>query len=207
FCLPPGESRSDAATGVALGDLSGAASQRESVIDSAAQCGASGRDGGCCGGELQEVSLTSRLNRLHALCELAQLLHFIFSEISILDIAEQAHNLRLVVEKICHLRVGRRRQTKEHIRVGRKHPGQLFDHLWPWGALFATLYPTQVGRGYALLGRGLTQAQILSNPEVANGFTKVLHGKQNTLLFSVMQHLTCLAYHGIIWYLFAFCRM
>ena len=84
--------------------------------------------------------------------------YFILCKIFILEKAEQIHNLGLIMKIVNNLRVCGRGQTEQHVGIGSQHLGQLFDYLWPWRTLLATLYAAQVSGGDAYLGRRLAQS-------------------------------------------------
>ena len=129
---------------------------------------------------------------------LDEALDLILGKAGFLDVAKQIHDFRLVMKVVDNLRVRGRGQTEQHVGIGGQHLGQLFDYLWPWRTLLATLYAAQVGGGDAYLGRRLAQAEVLGDSKVADGFTKVFHRVKYTLLFSVLQHKTILAIFGEI---------
>lgn len=70
---------------------------------------------------------------------LNEALELILGKAGLLDIAEQIHDLGLVMKVVDNFRVRGRRQTEQHVRVGRQYLGQLLDYLWSWRTLLATL--------------------------------------------------------------------
>jgi hypothetical protein len=83
---------------------------------------------------------------------LDQAFDFIFTKAGFLEVAEQIHDLRLVMKVVGNFWVRGRGQTEQHVRVGRHYLGQFLDHLWPRRTLLATLDTAEVGGGNAYLG-------------------------------------------------------
>ncbi len=106
---------------------------------------------------------------------LDEALDLILGKVGFLYVAEQIHDLGLVMKVVDDFRVRGRGQTEQYVGIGRQYLGQFLYHLWPWRTLLATFDAAQIGRGNAYLGRRLAQAEVLSNPKVAECFTKVFH--------------------------------
>lgn len=112
---------------------------------------------------------------LDAFGSLDEALYLILGKAGFLDVAEQIHDLGLVMKVVDDFWVRGRGQAEQYVGISRQYFGQLLDYLWPWRTLLATFDAAQIGWGNAYLGRRLAQAEVLSNPKVAECFTKVFH--------------------------------
>ena len=79
---------------------------------------------------------------LNAFGCLNEALELILGKTGFLDIAEQIHNLGLVMKVVDNFWVCGGGQAEQHVRIGRKYLGQLLNYLWSWRTLLATFDAT-----------------------------------------------------------------